>query len=152
MKWDLSMFTAEIEGNTLKLDLKAKAGEIERIFKYGGKYFEIRRLLINFGYNEFKKALKLGVLTLEDFRIDSFRSFFTTLQKVESGGGLEAGTTCSQCGKHNDIGVTFCVSCGSPVDAPVAVEVPVAENRCSSCGFVAPPEARFCPGCGAQLG
>ncbi len=131
-----------IEGNTLRLDLKVGIKEIEGMFKYGGKFFTLRRLLANFGYNDFKKALKLGVYTFDEYKLNSFTAFFTAVQKAESSSVLEAGSNCPKCGLHNDIGVTFCVSCGTPVDTPMV-------NECQECGFVVPPEAKFCPGCGA---
>ncbi|MEX2718426.1 MAG: zinc ribbon domain-containing protein [Candidatus Sigynarchaeota archaeon] len=159
MKWDLSLFTAEIVGRTLTLDLKAKPSEIERHFKYDtGEYFKCRQLLINFGYNEFKKALRLGTIQLDEFRVDTFYNFFNAIQKVESGASL-AGGPCPSCGTHNDFGITYCVSCGSSMDAVPGgkgdegpgIDTSFPESACPKCGFEKPEGARFCPGCGARL-
>ncbi|MBN2152946.1 MAG: zinc ribbon domain-containing protein [Candidatus Lokiarchaeota archaeon] len=158
MRWELNLFDAEIDGNTLRLDLKAKQWDVERHFKYDGDYFQCRKLLVNFGYETFKKALKLGEVALEDFRLDTFVTFFNAIQKVESGAGMDGGS-CPRCGTHNDFGITYCVSCGSPLDAAQVVETGgepdpggvVKEGTCPRCGFEKPEGALFCPGCGARL-
>ncbi len=159
MRWELALFTAEIVGNTLTLDLKAKPSEVERHFKFdSGELFKCRQLLVNFGYNEFKKALKSGSLELDEFRLGTFYNFFNAIQKVEAGGGMTGGS-CPRCGTHNDFGITYCVSCGSSMDAAPGFDdytsadpgTGAAEGTCPKCGFVKPEHALFCPGCGARL-
>lgn len=48
--------------------------------------------------------------------------------------------SCPACGHEAVAGASFCIACGEPLP-----------GRCARCDAALPPEARFCPGCGARV-
>ena len=145
MRWDLSFCEAEIEGNELIVQLNENRKSIERLFKVYGKYYKLRSILENFGYNIFRKALKKRILTLNPDRIEHFKNFFDAIQ-IEETKTLPLSEQA-----HID------PSPAKPWQVEAGEKVPTKREGmsfCTKCGAKLPEgldDGRFCPICGAPI-
>lgn len=113
---------------------------------------QMSQLLFEMGQDYYKKHRKETDNEEQEY-IDRVNALFREIVKCQKEiERIKTADVCKVCGSRIVEGSSFCMSCGTRLDAEELEYIPSdSARRCPVCGTVADEDSAFCTACGTRL-